>query len=241
MIQQTFPGGHTALVDTIIEAKQRFDSLNTFYAQLAPTYDAATGHTQLVTVWKEIVAKNDFCGKVLDLGCGTGLLGNLIRARFPSSDLIGVDICPEMADRALAYSKVVLGRIENVIMNPELVTESFHHILAVGVVQFLEPNHFRGVLARSFDLAGESVTLTIEKVGLTYKKKALLANPAHVIFNHYDAMKHFVPPKDWKLVWKRKDYLWTSPTTRENVSGLTLRFEKIKSERDDCGALVAGG
>lgn len=228
VIETTFPGGHTALVDTIIASKQRFDFLQSFYAKFAPSYDAyVTGpNAQVLTIWSEIVQDNDFFGKVLDLGCGTGLLGNLIRRKHPSTQLIGVDLSPKMAEKAMSYVKVHVGLMENVLMDQELMGEGFDHVVAVGVFQFLGHNHFKLVVGRSFDLAKKSVTLTIERNEASYQTQLLNLHPSNVTWNHFEEMRQFQPPMGWRLAWKREDGLWTSPTTKQLISGLTVRFER---------------
>lgn len=230
VIEKTFPGGHTALVDVIIDARRRFDFVRGFYGEFAPNYDTyVTGpDAQVITrVWKEVVAKNDFGGSVLDLGCGTGLVGNLIKAKY-SSELVGVDLCPEMAERAkaTAYSKVILGRMENVVVSEQLGKQTFDHVLSVGVLMYLDPKNFQMVLGRAFDLAQSSVTLTVENIEEPYRTQFMALHPCNVIWNHYEVVKAFVPPRGWSLVWQREDELWTSPTTRDVVSGVTVRFEK---------------
>lgn len=234
VISETFPGGHTAIVDAIIGSKQRFDFIRERYAQFAPSYDSYVRgpNARFFSIWQEIVSENNFSGSVLDLGCGTGLIGNLIKNKYSfGSELVGIDLCPEMAERALVYNQVIVGRMENVVMN---LQENFDHIVAAGVFQFLEPNHFQLVLARSFDLAGSSVTFTIENIEPVYAKKLLILNSCSINFNHYQVMKEFVPPKGWNLVWKREDYLWTSPSTKEDISGLTVRFERDNSNFQGC-------
>lgn len=227
VIEKTFPGGHTALVDTIIDARRRFDWVRGFYADFAPKYDAycmGPDATFFSKVWTDIVSSNDFAGTVLDLGCGTGLVGALIKEKHgKASELTGVDLCPEMAQRAAAYSKIIEGRMENVVMS---LSQGFDHVLSVGVLMYLDPGHFELVLGRAFDLAKSSVTLTVENIEPEYRAKVMGLHPCIVIWNHYETMKGFQAPRGWSRVWEREDELWTSPTTKNVVSGVTVRFER---------------
>jgi ubiquinone/menaquinone biosynthesis C-methylase UbiE len=48
--------------------------------------------------------------RVLDLGCGTGTLALLVKARQPAADVVGLDADPEMLDQA--RSKAERARVE---------------------------------------------------------------------------------------------------------------------------------
>lgn len=230
MIQETFPGGHAALVDTIIDSRQRFDFQEGRFTRFASTYEAyASGpNVEMFGVWGEIVAANDFSGTVLDLGCGTGKIGNMILAKEPKSrsQLYGIDVSPEMAGRAVAYAKVHIGLLENVMLDQERMAGGFDHVLAVGVFPYVEHGHFKLVLGRCFDLARKSVTLTVEKIEESFKENSVALDPANIIFNHVQIVKEFGAPGGWKLVWKREDYLWISPSTQDPVYGVTFRWER---------------
>ena len=44
-------------------------------------------------------------GAILDVGCGTGRLLSSARARFPGTDLVGVDPAPQMVRQAQASAR----------------------------------------------------------------------------------------------------------------------------------------
>jgi 2-polyprenyl-3-methyl-5-hydroxy-6-metoxy-1,4-benzoquinol methylase len=61
----------------------------------------------------------DPLGRVLDVGCGSGSTGVLLRARGPES-MIGVEIVPEAAALARsAYDQVLVGSVEQVLSQVE--------------------------------------------------------------------------------------------------------------------------
>lgn len=74
-------------------------------------------------------------GRVLDLGCGTGLCG--ITFRDLAAELIGVDISPKMAEKAEAlgaYEQVVVSDIKDYLNDPKL--QPFDLIIAGDVLVY---------------------------------------------------------------------------------------------------------
>jgi predicted TPR repeat methyltransferase len=78
---------------------------------------------------------NPRVGRVLDLGCGTGLCG--IYFRDMALDLIGVDLSPKMIEKARAlgaYEKLVVADFNNYLTQPDL--EPFQLIIACDVLVY---------------------------------------------------------------------------------------------------------
>jgi cyclopropane fatty-acyl-phospholipid synthase-like methyltransferase len=212
-----------------------------FDTHLSPSYDSyyeekakgAEGTRQMYQVWREIVSdpENEYAGTILDLGCGTGAVGKLIREKYPSARLTGVDISPEMVVNAQeTYQTIHLGLMENVIMDTEKLGGSFNHVVALAVFQFINREHFALILNRAFELATNSVTLTVEDMPEKYAQGLLKINPTFVMFDHVDYIEDFVPPKGWCLAGKRRDLLWTSIITGIKVDGITVWYKRMKIE-----------
>jgi predicted TPR repeat methyltransferase len=67
------------------------------------------------------ISPNSPAGRVLDLGCGTGLCG--VYFRDLAIELIGVDLSPKMAEKAKnlgAYDSVIVSDITDYLLNPSL-------------------------------------------------------------------------------------------------------------------------
>ncbi len=76
----------------------------------------------------------DPLGKVLDVGCASGLTGSLLRPRNPTR-LVGVEINPEAAELARRiYDDVVVGPAEEVLAG---IDEQFDTILCYDVLEHL--------------------------------------------------------------------------------------------------------
>lgn len=85
--------------------------------------------------------------KLLDLGCGTGLLGQVLKEKYGFDNIVGLDVSEEMLARArekgvykrLVCSYVTSDRVDD-IKNAE-----YDAVLAAGV---FDPTHMR---ATAFD------------------------------------------------------------------------------------------
>ncbi len=88
----------------------------------------------------------DPLGRVLDVGCASGLTGTLLRPRHPIR-LVGVEINPAAAETAReTYDEVFVGPAEEVL---DTIQESFDTILCYDVLEHLvDPWHVLRQLGR---------------------------------------------------------------------------------------------
>jgi len=123
------PGGHT--------------STARHFGRLATTYDHRYRHYSQVTLGRvlEGLTLQD-TARVLDVGCGTGELEQLILNRYPTASLVGVDVTLEML--AVAREKFrevprvtfVAGQAESLPFAPEhfdavVACNMLHHVRSV--------------------------------------------------------------------------------------------------------------
>jgi ubiquinone/menaquinone biosynthesis C-methylase UbiE len=72
------------------------------YARWAPTYDEVDDRLDIDLLAASPQLRTRVSGsRVVDLGCGTGRIGAWLLAR-EAREIVGVDLCPEMLDRAKA-------------------------------------------------------------------------------------------------------------------------------------------
>jgi 2-polyprenyl-3-methyl-5-hydroxy-6-metoxy-1,4-benzoquinol methylase len=87
----------------------------------------------------ELVAEiGDVAGRVLDLGCGAGLVSTAIRQQCEVNQIWGVEVVPEVAETARgnpALDRVLCGDIAELI--EDLPLASFSHIVAGDVLEHL--------------------------------------------------------------------------------------------------------
>lgn len=87
----------------------------------------------------ELVSQIDGpASRVLDLGCGAGMVASAIREHCQVEELWGVEVVPEVAEQARqspALDRVLCGDIEGLI--PQLPEHGFSHIVAGDVLEHL--------------------------------------------------------------------------------------------------------
>ncbi len=80
-----------------------------FFANAAPTWDERTAGGERFAALDAAVERLDVAPRrILDVGTGTGAAALRLAARFPEADVLGVDIAPEMIERARAKA---VGRV----------------------------------------------------------------------------------------------------------------------------------
>ncbi len=88
-------------------------------------------------------------GKLLDLGCGTGMLEKLLRDAFPNISLEGIDPSPEMLH--IAEQKQIADVVFRPGTSQELQAEKEYDIItAIEVHHFLQPSERKQVVANIY-------------------------------------------------------------------------------------------
>ncbi|XP_037049961.1 D-alanine--D-alanine ligase-like [Bradysia coprophila] len=225
VIESTFPGGHENLIETIISSKRRFDAiLKEYNGVTASNYDAAieVKGKNLFAIWECLTDTFDYGGTVLDLGCGTGLVGKIIKKKYDAK-LTGIDLSPEMAKLIDNYEELHLGYMENVVV--ELKARSFNHIVSAGALAFIDQKSFVNLFVRLFFLATDSLTLIIDEMSDEFRTDCAVKYNV-MLFNHADTVNNYSIPKGWNLVYSKRALLWTSPRIGTDIYGLVFRYER---------------
>jgi SAM-dependent methyltransferase len=77
-------------------------------------------------------------GTVLDIGCGGGATGQLIKQKFPGTRVVGIEINPDAAERARRFlDHVVCAGIADVDVATQLPGESISTVLLLDVLEHL--------------------------------------------------------------------------------------------------------
>ncbi|AJE45915.1 methyltransferase domain-containing protein [Celeribacter indicus] len=96
-------------------------------------------------------------GGIVDLGCGAGVVGPFLAARFPGREIVGLDSSPAMREQALetgTYAEVVLDDIAThdlgsglalIYANAALQWVPDHHALLPRLAQALAPGGWLAV------------------------------------------------------------------------------------------------
>lgn len=84
--------------------------------------------------------------KVLDLGCGTGLVGKVLKERFGFLNLVGLDVSEDMLEKAEKreiYTRFIYAYVSNERVD-EIRSAEFDAVVSAGVftVGQVRPNAF---------------------------------------------------------------------------------------------------
>ena len=114
------------VADRYDEWAQSYDDDLTSWSYQAPTVVAET-----VVTW------HPAAGSVLDLGCGTGLVGRALRARGFAGEILGVDISQaslEIAQQCGAYDSLMQADLQQRLAVED---DSVDAVICVGVMTYL--------------------------------------------------------------------------------------------------------
>ncbi|KAL8851025.1 MAG: hypothetical protein Q9221_004015 [Calogaya cf. arnoldii] len=251
-IKHTFPGGHRAIINIFIanytlrqkpsHISRRISMVSDAYDALAETYDAfVEQYTSFPAIVTEIVNSYQFAGSVLELGCGTGLFGRRLGylprkldlesadpctgRTVPDGSLMGVDVSRGMVDKCRQegwYDEVLIGSLQDIL--PGL--SNYDHIVCLSVLHFMTAPELSLVLARCFQLAQVSLTVSIDEMPIDH-----IQGPTGFFmesFNHVDEVMAFGVPPRWKLVCQQRKLAWVSPLCGDRIHTTILRYEKQK-------------
>jgi predicted TPR repeat methyltransferase len=127
-----------------------FDDFASHYDQTMVEKLGYAAHLHLRTLADRILPRDKRSWHILDLGCGTGLVGAAFKDLAAGGRLDGIDLAPRMIDAARArgiYGELILGDLETVLPAPG---PRYDLILAADTMIYigdLAPT-FRGVASR---------------------------------------------------------------------------------------------
>ncbi len=95
------PGDHTTnSAASGDDVSENYRDLVSRYATYAPIYDRRFAVYSRRTLSKAVEAIPEDAKRIIDVACGTGLFGEMLRHRRPDLELLGVDISPDMVEVA---------------------------------------------------------------------------------------------------------------------------------------------
>ncbi|KAF7591959.1 hypothetical protein BBP40_000867 [Aspergillus hancockii] len=229
------------------------------YDSCSEKYDDELDRSEIPSIYSRILSVVDLAGSCLDLGSGTGALDRfLIKRRLtplsiPSyqegstegstttdpehatTSLTGIEISTGMAEHCRqlgAYSHIYEGSIQDIF--PKL--KPFDHIVSVGVLCYVTPEEFSLIMAKSFQLARKTISVTLDEVTehQNNRLREMELPHSHMTgYNHVSEMERTFcnpAPVGWNLIEKFRQFGWSPFTT-----GVDTYMTAYVFEQDDEG------
>ncbi len=186
-----------------------------FYNKLASTYDATLKDPRTDAQHLKEAAKifqkynSRVGGSLLDLGCGTGLLKELLEGEF---EYIGIDIAENMLHYASERGYEIIHKpIEDAL--PEIPDCSYDFVFALGCLLFIED--IDSTLAHINRIARKSILLSLDNL-----TQEFVRNTTVTVYNHSQV----------SISNAKEDYTirgWRSPTTGITIQTRMIYIEKV--------------
>lgn len=241
VIRETFPGGHRALVNVMINSRlQQLGKHKIKAAPVAKVFDSfsTTYESYLGTMasnYEFLIADYDYSGTMFELGSGTGKFSRMLHEHqrkrkdgIELSTIVGNDVSEQMVQKnpiPETYKEVKIGPLQDVIMD---TTTSFDHVVCVSTLQYLDEVEMCAVLVRMFQLAQKSVTISVDEIPDSHNEAWVKAGfPFLQVKNHLQLVEGFGVPRGWRVGRRVRKFGWTSPNTGHNVDTVLFRFEAL--------------
>ncbi|KAL9601587.1 MAG: hypothetical protein Q9219_002421 [cf. Caloplaca sp. 3 TL-2023] len=237
VIEKTFPGSHVAIMDILVASHRiqhgvpaaQYPTIASIHDKIAEYYDRTSRSEPLELKIAENAKSFDWTGSVLDLGCGTGYLGEVLHTAGSVSDLVGVDLSPGMTSaesvKKFYRQPVTLGPIQDFIFKE--VEGSYDHVACYSTLHFFDNPTCTAVIARMFMLARRSVSFEIDDLSPGYLQRFReYADGRWSNWNNTCVGERFPTPKGWKKVQDEYMYFYHSVHLDSDVHGRFFRYEK---------------
>lgn len=184
-----------------------------FYNQFASTYDASFQSSQTNAQHLNEAAQifnkynSHSSGSILDLGCGTGLLKELLGENFQYT---GIDLSENMLNYAKQRGYKIINQPLELILS-QLPDSSYDFVFALGSLMFL--TEINSAISNMKRIARKSVLFNLDCLSPEFIERANV--------NVYDHSDFFISNP-------RADYTtfgWTSPTTGISVQTRIIYLE----------------
>ncbi|CAG8836005.1 41821_t:CDS:1 [Gigaspora margarita] len=218
---------HLIYIDSTSELSAASRFIKNHFNKGTDQYDKWLEDFHFHLLFDEICQKYNFAGTIIDIGCGTGLGGKTILKYNNGSRITGIDFAEEMAKKAIqsGYANVYVGLMEEIVPYLSSENKKFDHVISLGAIFHLPNDIFTNFLSSLFEIAEKSITLEIDEI-----TDEFLANVEKIqnfqasFFNNTPIVERFHLPNNWKIVLKEKNYMWTSPTTKDKIYRIFVRI-----------------
>ncbi|KAI4263350.1 MAG: hypothetical protein L6R42_001500 [Xanthoria sp. 1 TBL-2021] len=237
VVEKTFPGSLFAIMNILVASHRiqhgipatHYPTIASMHDQIATYYDRTSRTEPLELKIAENAKSFDWTGSVLDLGCGTGYLGELLHTAGSRSEMVGVDLSPGMTAAASVKKfyrqPVTIEPIQDFVFRG--VEGSYDHVACYSTLHFFDNPTCAAIIARMFMLARKSVSFEIDDLSAEYLEGfSKDADGRWQNWNNTCVGSRFPTPPGWKKVQDEQRYLYRSVHLHLDVYGRFFRYEK---------------
>ncbi|KAK8104883.1 uncharacterized protein PG998_011916 [Apiospora kogelbergensis] len=233
---EALPGSYDALFALALSnlnahpdrARQRDQVNRQNFNALASIYDELFTEDPFM---RKLAQRYTWEGRVLDIGCGTGMIGKLLKTYHPNATVEGLDAAESMVTTQTINecykAPIHVGDMEKILLDIGTVT----HSVCYSVFQYVDSITFLATVAQIFSMTEESVSFDVVDItpsyinalsskGSQYERLLPVDNSA--------SMHRFEVPPGWVKVLEERFVSYTDPEVDMDIFSTQYRFERCR-------------
>lgn len=232
-----FPGSYESLVALILSdwnihadrSRDRGETNRINFNELASSYNDLFDDMPQNQLLKQMAKDYSWKGRILDVGCGTGMFGRIVKQYSPDSVLEGLDAADLMtmsSDITKYYQGPIrIGDMEKILLELDLAD----HVVCFSVFQYVDYVTFLSTVAQIFCVAKRSVSFDVVDVSPEYLDMLSMGSEYERLLpvNNVPAMRRFHVPPGWKKILETRTAAYVEPEFGTEVFSYYFRFEHI--------------
>ncbi|NEQ73906.1 MAG: class I SAM-dependent methyltransferase [Okeania sp. SIO2C9] len=153
-----------------ISTEEFYDNFALKYDDIAKARSNLKFHNEAVKIFHQY---NHHQGTILDIGCGTGFISELLEGNF---EYTGIDISAKMLDYAAKRGyKTIHKQIEKAL--PEIDSQSYDFVLSLSSLLFLEDA--KTAMEHIYRIACQAILITLDEMTEEYIKSSIIQSYDH--------------------------------------------------------------
>lgn len=237
ILVDSVPGSYESLVALILSdlnvhadrSRDRGETNRVNFNELASSYNDLFNDMPQNQLLEWMAKEYFWTGRILDVGCGTGMFGRIVKRYNPDSVLEGLDAAESMTmspDITTYYQGPIrIGDMEKMLLEYDLAD----HIVCFSVFQYVDYVTFLSTVAQMFCVAKKSVSFDVVDISSEYLDILSMGSEYERLLpvNNVPAIQRFHVPPGWKKVLETRTIAYVEPEFGMEVFSYYFRFERI--------------